>query len=198
MRYFHVTNGEIDEGPRDLPQSWRNVSGLHLMTTLGLAAIGWLPESVEGYEPFNPETQNRAGPVYTVEANRVVSTYTVADKPLDEAKAARKAALSLKRKAVEIAGINFGGAHVTTDDIDQSKVTGASVSADKGYISLPLEWKTGSGFVQLDAPTISALSAAVAQHVEGCFAREKALSDEIDACQTVAEVAAVDFDAGWS
>ena len=41
--YCHVVDGEIKEGPRGLPKSWKNVSGLNLSTDAELKALGWLP-----------------------------------------------------------------------------------------------------------------------------------------------------------
>jgi hypothetical protein len=43
MRYGHVTNGVIDAGPRLLPNSWENISGLNNMTNEDLLPLGWLP-----------------------------------------------------------------------------------------------------------------------------------------------------------
>jgi hypothetical protein len=80
MKYFHVTEGQIDDGPRVLPKAWRNVSGLDRSTPEGLAALGWVPQEVVGFDPFDPATQTRTGPVNEVQADRVVSTYTVTDK----------------------------------------------------------------------------------------------------------------------
>ena len=43
MNYCYVENNVIVEGPRGLPRSWRNISGLDMMDADGLRAIGWLP-----------------------------------------------------------------------------------------------------------------------------------------------------------
>jgi hypothetical protein len=43
MRYGHVTDGVIDEGPRSLPKSWENISGLNNMSNDQLRELGWLP-----------------------------------------------------------------------------------------------------------------------------------------------------------
>jgi hypothetical protein len=43
MRYGHVTNGVIDEGPRSLPKSWENISGLNNMSNDQLRELDWLP-----------------------------------------------------------------------------------------------------------------------------------------------------------
>lgn len=46
MNYGYVENGIIIEGPRQLPASWRNVSGLNNMSEDALKAIGWLPWTI--------------------------------------------------------------------------------------------------------------------------------------------------------
>jgi hypothetical protein len=43
--YCLVENEKITDGPRSLPKSWRNVSGLHLASDAELKEKGWLPYS---------------------------------------------------------------------------------------------------------------------------------------------------------
>ena len=43
--YCLVEEGKITDGPRSLPKSWRNVSGLHLASDGELKEKGWLPYS---------------------------------------------------------------------------------------------------------------------------------------------------------
>jgi len=45
MNYCLVEDGKITEGPRGLPKSWRNVSGLNLATAAELKEKGWFPYS---------------------------------------------------------------------------------------------------------------------------------------------------------
>jgi len=45
MNYCLVEDGKITDGPKSLPKSWRNVSGLHLATNAELKEKGWLPYS---------------------------------------------------------------------------------------------------------------------------------------------------------
>ena len=76
-QYFLVEGGQITVGPKPLPRSWRNFSGLNLLSAEKLAALGWLPQEVVGFTPFDPETQVRTGPDNDIQADKVVSTYTV-------------------------------------------------------------------------------------------------------------------------
>lgn len=43
MKYAHTENGQVIDGPRSLPNGWRNVSGLCYMDDDNLRALGWLP-----------------------------------------------------------------------------------------------------------------------------------------------------------
>jgi len=54
----------------------------------------WLPVVTEGYEPFDPVAQVREGPVETVEARRLLETWTVRDKSGDELAAMRAAVVA--------------------------------------------------------------------------------------------------------
>ena len=61
MNYCLVEDGKITDGPRSLPKSWRNVSGLHLATDAELKEKGWIPFSetlvtVGSYEVKLPTT----------------------------------------------------------------------------------------------------------------------------------------------
>lgn len=47
MNYCFVENNTIVEGPRSLPRSWRNISGLDQMSDIGLQSIGWLPVRID-------------------------------------------------------------------------------------------------------------------------------------------------------
>lgn len=43
MNYAYVENNAVVEGPRPLPRSWRNISGLNKMSPDALKAVGWMP-----------------------------------------------------------------------------------------------------------------------------------------------------------
>mgnify|MGYP003963742215 CR=1 FL=1 len=45
MNYCLVEDGVITDGPRSLPRSWRNVSGLNLASDAELKEKGWIPYS---------------------------------------------------------------------------------------------------------------------------------------------------------
>jgi len=76
-----------------------------------------------------------------------------------------------KRWRVETGGITVGGVPVATDRESQSLITGAHayVQVNPG---MTIKYKSGAGFVDLDAATVTAVATAVAAHVQACFAAE--------------------------
>ncbi len=70
MNYCFIENNVIVEGPRGLPRSWRNISGLDQMANDGLKELGWLPvRLVEG------DVQEKfVGSVFAILPDEVVET----------------------------------------------------------------------------------------------------------------------------
>lgn len=69
MRYGYVVNGEIVEGPKALPKSWKNISNFHNTSEGDLAGLGWLPwRLVEGEGDFYIGTQ------VEIKSNEIVET----------------------------------------------------------------------------------------------------------------------------
>ena len=92
--YCHIENNVIDEGPKTLPTSWRNISGLHHQNAAELKKLGWLPVRRVGFESFDSAVQVRTGPAYAIEPDEVVATYTVRDKTAQELNAEKDAIAS--------------------------------------------------------------------------------------------------------
>lgn len=95
MQYVHHENNVIDEGPRSLPSSWKNVSGLNLASPEMLKTLGWLPV-VYVNEDYDPVLEVREGPtgcnvgdIVPSGADEVTGTYAVRDKTAEELRAAR-------------------------------------------------------------------------------------------------------------
>ncbi len=113
-----------------------------------------------------------------------------------EARAAASKALArevirLRRDAAINAGIVVGGLPIGTDDVTQTRIMGATVSAmlDPGY---SVAWKAASGgFVTLTAQQVIAVAQAVRAHVQACFDREAEILAAHDAGQ------AYDLEVGW-
>lgn len=132
-----------------------------------------------------------------LERNRIVRTWAIVPIPLDDVKAAHKAAATDLRWRQETGGIVIAGVLVATDDRSKTLILGkrAQAQADPAMI---FQWKTASGeWVKLTGAQIIGIADAVADHVQACFDREGELHDAIDAAETAEAVLAVDIAAGW-
>ena len=84
-QFFLVSGGSIQAGPRRLPKSYGNTSGIWNLTEQELFdQFGFAKQVRIGFEPFDPETQNRTGPANAVVGITVESTYTVTNKTAQE------------------------------------------------------------------------------------------------------------------
>ena len=70
MNYCLVENEKITDGPRSLPKSWRNVSGLHLASDAELKEKGWLPFVEQPVTKSKYELKD--GTEFKIETDRVV------------------------------------------------------------------------------------------------------------------------------
>jgi len=91
MNYVYVEDGEIIEGPRGLPRSWRNISGLNLLDNDSLKSLGWLPVRLEEGTP----DEKFVGSTFTIRENEVAETkqwrkYTVEEKQEIEVQKAKQ------------------------------------------------------------------------------------------------------------
>lgn len=80
----------------------------------------------------------------------------------------------------ETGGIELGGMAIATDDRSKLMLSGARIAA-MADPELVTRWKTPSGWVDLTAAQIIAISDAVQEHVAECFALEADVSDQIEA-----------------
>ena len=91
MNYVYVEDGKIIEGPRGLPRSWRNISGLNLLNNDSLKSLGWLPVRLEE----GSLDEKFVGSTFTIGENEVVETkqwrkYTVEEKQEIEVQKAKQ------------------------------------------------------------------------------------------------------------
>lgn len=70
MNYCLVENGVIADGPRALPKSWRNISGLDMLDNDNLRELGWLPVRLE-----EGDVQEKfVGSIFAILPSEVVET----------------------------------------------------------------------------------------------------------------------------
>ena len=109
---------------------------------------------------------------------------------LEEARELKKQELAKLRYAAETAGFDLGGAHIDSDREAQAQLAGALLSFRSGFI-VSTDWKTSGVWVPVELAQVEALSAAMAQHVQACFGRERDLCAAVDAALTVDDVEAI-------
>lgn len=123
-------------------------------------------------------------------------TWSIKDKPVEIVRKEVKKLLASKRYTVEVSGVVVNGSTILTDRESQATITGAKAYADLNPAAV-VDWKSPTGWVQIDAATIGAIASAVGLHVQSCFSCERALSEAVDAATTVADIKAIDTSAGW-
>jgi hypothetical protein len=68
MNYCLVENNAIVDGPRALPNSWRNISGLNWLSNNELRALGWLPVRIDE----GAVNEKFSGSMFVINPNEVV------------------------------------------------------------------------------------------------------------------------------
>lgn len=114
-----------------------------------------------------------------------------APETLASAKAKKLAQIAEWRFIAETAGVTLNGAAIRTDRESQAQLTGAYTSLKNGFLT-SVNWKAANGqWVSLSLEQIEPIAAAVAQHVQACFDAEMALTQQVNAAQTIEAVNAV-------
>lgn len=98
-----------------------------------------------------------------------------------------QAHLPAYRYTKEIGGITVSGVLIQTDRESRAILTGAYIRAKEDN-TYTVRWKTPDGFVTLNAATIIAISDAVADHVQKCYAAEADVAADILTLTSVQEV----------
>lgn len=111
----------------------------------------------------------------------------------NDLKAAKYDDIAAARYTAETGGCTVDGVMIATDRGSQALLTAAVVTARLDP-EFKTRWKCADGhFVTLDAFQLRAIGDAVIAHVEGCFAREGELCEQIDAAQTPEELDAIQW-----
>ena len=162
--------------------------------------LGWYPEAIE--YPNLPDDcitvsdalwQSLLGKQLSVGPDGV--PYERLSTPIDP-RAALKAAATAKRWEVETGGITLpGGVQVSTGTADQNRIASVIATAALGGVE-SVEFKASSGWTTLTLEQLRGIAAAIALHVQACFAAERAHHEAIDAASDAA-LASYDVDAGW-
>lgn len=78
------------------------------------------------------------------------------------------------RKQIEFSGFTFNGQRLGSDQEDQRKIDGAVMGARLNP-DVIINFKTESGYTQIDAATMISIGEALFNHVQSCHTREMEL-----------------------
>lgn len=82
MRYVYVENGEIKSHPRQLPESWGNISNFHAFDPETILSYGWYPHTFIEATPFN--NCIISGSYFVIEEKEVIEYQTLREKTQEE------------------------------------------------------------------------------------------------------------------
>lgn len=83
--YFEVIEGTIIRGPIARERLTAKAVSIGAGTTdAELLALGWFPQVKVGDDAYDPATEVKTGPVHSVEADQVTSTWTIRAKTQQE------------------------------------------------------------------------------------------------------------------
>lgn len=102
------------------------------------------------------------------------------------------------REQHETGGLTTPFGPIETDAESQRKISGAVVMAMLGGAAFSIDWRmANNAIVTLNATDMSNLGVLVGQHVSACQYRKNDLDAAIGAAATLAEIEAIDAEAGW-
>lgn len=197
--YAFVNDGTVEAVLAVLPPSTGTVSGFDLAPPEVHAAAGYFP-LVENRPPYDPLTEELAGPEFVIEETKVVAVYMVRPRDPQSLAGHLLAAVADHRFRHETAGITVSGMRIDTDRDAQAKLTGAALSAMRNP-AYSVRWKGSGGlWGTLDAPTVLAMADAVRDHVQSCYDAEALHAEAIAVMATSGDLAGLahyDITTGW-
>lgn len=102
-----------------------------------------------------------------------------------------------QRWAAETGGITLpNGVQIKTGTDDQARITSVIANAHLANVT-QVDFKAGNGWVTLSVTDIEAIAAAIALHVQACFATERSHHEAIEALPDLESAQAYDVTEGW-
>lgn len=127
------------------------------------------------------------------DAGRLVQDWEIVALPFEAVKDALIGRLAEMRWKRETGGLLLPtGQTIGTTREAQAQISSALMSLQGGLIT-SVDWKLGGEWVTLTLDQFAPMAAAVANHVQRCFAAEKAVTDLIGAAIDVEELAGIDL-----
>ena len=135
------------------------------------------------------------------DAGRLVQAWEIIPRPVEVVRQAQIDRLAAYRWHRETGGVDLpdGGAIDTTREA-QAQVSSVFNALSSGMIE-SVEWKSRLGWVTVTLAEFGLIAGMVAKHVQACFSAERAVTLDIEAAETVDDLAALDitgtFDAAY-
>lgn len=158
---------------------------------------------VEAAARPTPEEDERvvAGPDEEYEPGKWRETWVVEAIPVEEVRAAARAAVTEQRDAHEQGGFAYAGKIIDSDMASCIRIAGAASAAQAALAQqqpFAVDWTCADNSVlALDAVGVVGMLAALAVHSNAVHQHSRTLKAQIEAAATPAEVAAIDVAAGW-
>ena len=105
-------------------------------------------------------------------------------------------ALSAYRYNLEVGGVVIDGVTVRTDRESQAQLSAALLTLNEGFAP-SINWKSASGWVNLNKTQLQRISRTVAHHVQGCFNIEQMHYTKIQQITNAEDLAKYDITVGW-
>lgn len=184
---------------RALSESQMKERGLPVENHETLATLNFFPLIIEtpeydattqGIEPDGMPAPSSDNPSVFVQRMRVFNI-------IDRAKETMTAAATAKRWEYETRGIvTPDGTSILTGTDDQNRIASA-IQGMKQASMAETDFKAASGWTKVTLEQLEQIAALIAVHVQTCFSRERALHEQISACETLEQINAINLDEGW-
>lgn len=188
---------KADTMQRYSAETLRTLMGIDIDNAERVKASGFLPviNTYPEHDPTLYYTREREGGLKAVEGGYVREHMLVAY-DLDTAKARMKARIAAMRWERETGGIEIDGMEILTGAEDLARLT-ATLNGLTAAGLADTSFKAVNGWATVTLEELKAIQAAIVTFTEACFAEERRLDDAVDACGSVAELAALDLESGW-
>lgn len=206
--YIHQTNDVIDSKPKDRAKLTHKSTSISAATTdAELKELGWLPQVVVGFEPFDPVTQIRTGPTgcnigdpVPEDADDITCTYIVEFKPLEDLKAQRCDEVDALRDQKSSSDFTHGGRTFDANKNAQKRINYTISYGHLGSISSPTNrtWTLAdNSTVTLNWGELRSMAMALFERADGYHAVARDHKDAVGLLTTVQEVLDYVITANW-
>ena len=198
--YAKVFENQIVQYPYSIAElrlDFPNTSFTIPLLAADLEEFGVAEVATSEQPEHNPLTHTISEGTPALAGGQWTQQWEITPRPLDDVKADLLAAVTDHRWAVETGGITLpGGIEIKTGIDDQARITSVIANARLAGVT-SVDFKAASGWVTLTLEQIEGIAAAVALHVQACFASERGHHEAIEALSDIEIAQDYDVAAGW-